>query len=473
MDDQKVENAERPGEADRLDSWLEAHMEQMLKDLAGLVEIDSVAQEPADRTETDINPAPFGEKCREVLDKMLSYGKRDGIETFDHEGYCGSLCVGEGTVEIGIWNHLDVVPAGEGWQYEPFKLSMKDGFLIGRGVQDNKGPAIAVYYVLRYCREQGLLKNIRVRHIFGCQEESGMEDVAHYLSHNPAPAYSFVADCGFPVCCGEKGICHITLKTKEKMEGLCSIQGGTVCNSVPNMATAELISGGEKVDIFAEGIGGHAASPENTINAIGILAKKLKEYPLSEPLEKAVTFLQKAGSGGYGEGIGIACQDEISGRLTCNAGVLFMEEKRIGLMLDIRYPVSMTTGDFLPALTEEAEKAGFEVTERSESKPYYMKKNHPFIGLLMDAWREETGLTGEPFVMGGGTYARHIPKAVAFGTGMERDLTTLELPAGHGSCHGADEAEVLDNLKKAIHIYVKTLQKLDDYVKSNGGEMIK
>lgn len=48
----------------------------------------------------------------------------------------------------------------------------------------------------------------------------------------------------------------------------------------------------------------------------------------------------------------------------------------------------------------------------------------------------------------------------------------LELPAGHGSCHGADEAEVLDNLKKAIRIYVKTLQKLDDYVKSHGGEVI-
>lgn len=32
--------------------------------------------------------------------------------------------------------------------------------------------------------------------------------------------------------------------------------------------------------------------------------------------------------------------------------------------------------------------------------------------------------------------------------------------------------KLLDNLKKAIRIYVKTLQKLDDYVKSHGGEMM-
>lgn len=471
MNKHNAVNTGRPGETDRLDLWLEAHMEQMIKDLAGLVEIDSVAQEPADQAERDQIRAPFGAKCREVLDKMLSYGKRDGIAAFDHEGYCGSLSAGEGAVEIGIWNHLDVVPAGEGWLYEPFELNVKDGCLIGRGVQDNKGPAIAVYYALRYCREQGMLKNIRVRHIFGCQEESGMGDVEYYLSHNPAPAYSFVADSSFPVCCGEKGICHITLKTREKIEGLCSIHGGTVCNSVPNLAEAELMNGGGKVKVCAEGIGGHAASPDNTVNAIGILAEKLKEYPLSGPLESAVTFLQKAGSNGYGEKIGIGCRDEISGRLTCNAGVLFMEENRIGLVLDIRYPVSLTTEDFLPKLTEEAEKAGFEVTEYSDSKPYYMEKDHPFIGLLMDAWREETGLTGEPFVMGGGTYARHIPKAVAFGTGMARDLTALSLPAGHGSCHGADEAEVLDNLKKAIHIYVKALGKIDDYVKNHDGKI--
>ncbi len=441
-----------------LNSWLSDHREEMTEDIAGLVAIASVAEKKGEKED-----APFGEKCREVLDKMLSYAARDKIAAFDHEGYCGSLTVGAGEAEIGIWSHLDVVPAGEDWVYSPFQMQIKDGCLIGRGVQDNKGPAVAVYYTLKYCEEKGLLKNIRIRQIFGCQEESGMGDVAYYLEHNKAPEYSFVADCGFPVSCGEKGICRITLEGQEKMDSLCALQGGVVCNSVPDTATAELMVAGEKIAVSAEGIGGHAAFPVNTVNAIGVLAEKMQEYALPEPLEKAVAFLYQAGSNGYGEKIGIACEDEVSGKLTCNAGVLSLEDGKIRLILDIRYPVTVTVEDFLPKLKAEAAKAGFVVTECSDSKPYYMDKAHPFVGLLMDAWKEETGLNGEPYVMGGGTYARHIPNAVAFGTGMDRDLSGLELPAGHGNCHGADETEVLDNLLAAIKIYVNALCKIDGW----------
>lgn len=445
-----------------LNSWLESHKEKIIEDIGGLVAIESVAEKTCGQA-----PAPFGDKCRKVLDKMLSYAERDNIAAFDHEGYCGSVLVGEGKEEIGIWSHLDVVPAGGDWRCSPFSMTVKDGCLTGRGVQDNKGPAIAVYYTLKYCKEKKLLKNISVRQIFGCQEECGMSDVEYYLRHNRAPAYSFVADCGFPVCCGEKGICRITLEGQERPEGLMELEGGVVCNSVPDSAKAQLLIKGEKINISAEGIGGHAASPEGTVNAIAILAEKMKEYDLPEGLKKAVSFLHKAAGNGYGEKIGIGCEDEISGRLTCNAGVVSLEDGKIRLILDIRYPVTIKVDDFLPKLSKEAEKAGFIVAEYSDSRPYYMEKDHPFIGLLMDAWREKTGLDGEPYVMGGGTYARHIPNAVAFGTGMDRDISALGLPEGHGNCHGADETEVLDNLLKAIHIYVNALCKIDSWIGEN------
>lgn len=442
-----------------LKRWLEGQKEKIIEDIGGLVAVESIA-----KSDAIPSPAPFGDKCREVLDKMLSYAVRDNLVSFDHEGYCGSVLTGEGKEEIGIWSHLDVVPAGGDWLYSPFSMSVKDGCLIGRGVQDNKGPAIAVYYTLKYCEEKKLLKNICVRQIFGCQEESGMGDVDYYLRHNKAPSYSFVADCGFPVCCGEKGICRITLESKEKIDGISMLQGGVVCNSVPDFAKAQLLIGGGKITISAEGIGGHAASPEGTVNAIGILAEKMKEHVLPEALEKAAVFLYKAGSNGYGEKIGIGCEDEISGKLTCNAGVLSLEEGKIRLVLDIRYPITIAVKDILSKLTAKASKYGFIVAEYSDSKPYYMEKNHPFVQLLMDAWREQTGLDGEPYVMGGGTYARHIPNAVAFGTGMDRDLSALGLPEGHGNCHGADETEVLENLINAIYIYVNALCKIDRWI---------
>ena len=76
------------------------------------------------------------------------------METEDIDGYCLTIATGKGNVEIGIWNHLDVVPEGKGWIYPPYTCTEKDGYLIGRGVQDNKGPAVAVLYAMKYCREK-------------------------------------------------------------------------------------------------------------------------------------------------------------------------------------------------------------------------------------------------------------------------------------------------------------------------------
>ena len=67
----------------------------------------------------------------------------------------------------------------------------------------------------------------------------------------------------------------------------------------------------------------------------------------------------------------------------------------------------------------------------------------------------------KPYVMGGGTYARKIPNAVGFGPGLEFDRKETGLPMGHGNCHSADEVQSVSNLKTAVKIYVKALQKLD------------
>ena len=96
------------------------------------------------------------------------------------------------------------------------------------------------------------------------------------------------------------------------------------------------------------------------------------------------------------------------------------------------------TEDFLPKLKTEAAKSGINIIGIENSRP---------------------------FVMGGGTYARKIPNAVAFGPGQERNLDRLGLPKGHGNCHCADEAELFENLKNAVKIYVFALKKLDKRIK--------
>jgi len=51
---------------------------------------------------------------------------------------------GEGRPHFGFAGHLDVVPAGEGWQGDPFAAEIIDGLLVGRGANDMKS-AVAAY----------------------------------------------------------------------------------------------------------------------------------------------------------------------------------------------------------------------------------------------------------------------------------------------------------------------------------------
>ena len=436
-----------------LDEWIALHEQEFIQDITALVEIPSVSVKGGS--------TPCGEECFRALEKMLELGKNYGLETEMIGGRCGRISLGEAEREIGIWNHLDIVPAGEGWTYPPFACQRQGDFLIGRGTQDNKGPAVAVLYALRYLKEQGMPAKVRFSQILGCEEECGMVDAGWYVTQRRAPDWSFVADCGFPVCCGEKGICRIALRSEKIMERIKDISGGTAVNSVPAHAAAVLEHDGELVSIEAEGISGHAAFPEGTENAVKLLAEQLMTYPLGEKEYKMAEFLGKICTDGYGIGLGIACEDSLSGRLTCNCGLIRSREGAVIFQLDIRYPVTFSGAQIIEKVRTAAEEGGFRITETEDDPPFYLEPGLPFIQILMEAYQEETKERKLPYVMGGGTYARRIPHAVAFGPGMSADMRELKLPAGHGGCHSADEAQSIANLQKAIRIYVQVIEKLN------------
>ena len=86
-----------------------------------------------------------------------------------------------------------MVPEGNGWLYPPFACTRKGDILIGRGVQDNKGPVIAFLYAMRYLKEKGFVPVVTFQQILGCREELDMEDVTSYLKKT-APDLSFMEE---------------------------------------------------------------------------------------------------------------------------------------------------------------------------------------------------------------------------------------------------------------------------------------
>ena len=129
-------------------------------DLAKLIKYNSVQTSPAEN-------APFGEQNAECLKEFLALASSFGFQTKNYEGYAGEVVFGNGK-DLGILCHLDIVPAGDKtlWNSDPFTLTEKDGKLFGRGVLDDKGPALIILYALKELKDKGFVPKRKIRLIF-------------------------------------------------------------------------------------------------------------------------------------------------------------------------------------------------------------------------------------------------------------------------------------------------------------------
>ena len=137
--------------------------EDMLAALARLVQYNSVQGEA-------LPGKPFGEGPAAALAEGLKIAEEMGFKTVNLDNYCGYAEMGEGKEIIGIAAHLDIVPAGDGWDTDPFTMTRKGDKVYGRGVSDDKGAVIASLYAMQAVKESGIPMNKRVRLLMGCNE---------------------------------------------------------------------------------------------------------------------------------------------------------------------------------------------------------------------------------------------------------------------------------------------------------------
>ena len=67
----------------------------------------------------------------------------------------------------------------------PYTVRVRDGWLLGRGVADDKGPSILCLYALKYLKDSGVQLKYPVRALLGANEETNMHDVDYYAEHYP------------------------------------------------------------------------------------------------------------------------------------------------------------------------------------------------------------------------------------------------------------------------------------------------
>ncbi|MGM0409587.1 MAG: Sapep family Mn(2+)-dependent dipeptidase, partial [Bacillota bacterium] len=323
-----------------------------------------------------------------------------------------------------------------------------------------------------------------VRIIFGTNEESGWGGMDYYLENAEVPDFAFSPDAEFPVIHAEKGILIFNIekdfenKAENEKLKIKSIKGGNAPNMVPDYCEAEVESDNleelkNKLDDFKEkndydldieidnnkaiiksnGVSAHGSMPQDGQNAISQLMTFLAKIDLgnSDIADFIDFYNEKIGMEYNGESIGCGFEDDISGKLIFNVGVIDISEEKAELTINIRYPVRSNAEDVYSGI-EENLKSGYILDKGQHKEPLYVEKDDPLVENLMEVYRDIVGdRESEPIAIGGGTYARAIEKAVAFGP---------LFPGQEELAHQKDEFIGIEDLIKNAKIYAGAIAAL-------------
>jgi dipeptidase PepV len=411
--------------------------------------------------------------------------ERDGFTTKNVENVAGRIELGQGDEILGVLGHVDVVPAGEGWNTDPFTPVIKDGKMYGRGTADDKGPTIAAYYALKILRDLNVPLSRRVHMILGSDEESEWYGMDRYMATEENPTFGFSPDAEFPIINGEKGIASFLVSQnrvtpKPSAATLTNFDAGirpnmvpvsataTVAGTIPedladqlqtfamtNEVTADLEASASGVTITLVGQGAHAAMPEigtnaGTYLAAFLLGSSLELDPAAENYLTMITkYLHRDTTGTL---LGINYADRKMGELTETPDIFkFSQDGKQTVLINIRYPQG-TDADGIRDQIETTVGEGFTVTiDGHAQEPHYVPESDPLVQTLLNVFEEHTGLEGHEQIIGGGTYGRMLDRGVAFGAQMPGAPDIMHLP---------NEYIKIEDVVRAAAIYADTIYRL-------------
>ncbi|GGP07713.1 Sapep family Mn(2+)-dependent dipeptidase [Oceanobacillus neutriphilus] len=453
---------------------LQFYEEQLMEDLADLVAIRSVRDE-----ETKQPGAPFGKDIRNIFDRMAAISERDDFKSSDFDGYAMHVEHGDGKEIIGILAHLDIVPEGEkkDWLFDPFTLTRHGEYLYGRGVNDDKAPALAAYYALKILRDLDFEFNRKVRIILGGAEETTWECMDHYFKHNTQPMMAFSPDGDFPIVHGEKGVLQGTFFQQidsaaaayphnlieiesEKQRGFICERLRVIFESTYPMELKDLLESAEETVIagsyviaFYKGDKALSRNPHKGENALFRFSKDLiaMENANGSLLKLRKLLMNYFFNDIHGKKLGLFSEDSEMGVTTFSIPYLLFQNNKLEIGFDYRYPKGQTMEKAKKKLDIFCEKNKLNFTIYKAFNPLYIQQESQLIQTLQRAYKNITGNTPECITKGGISYSRALQNCVAFGPTFPGDIPNTHKP---------NERIKLQTLHKAIMIYCETVRLL-------------
>lgn len=401
-----------------------------------------------------------------------------------------------GAPVLGLIVHGDVQPVDEkAWTVPPFAGVVRDGRVWGRGAADDKGPLVQALLSMAALRDKGPARTHTIRLLVGSDEESGSSDVGEYLKTHAPPDYTLVLDSAFPVVIGEKAWDGLTVsadpweRAADKPWTVSAVEAGLAPSIVPDRARlllrwrqgephwtgllsrlvartppvgtqVEITARGDELEVLTHGRAAHAGvNVEGGRNALVALATVTEGELPKGGADDLLAFARLAGGDLHGSSLGLP--QDVWGGYVVNVATLGTqsslapaEEGKLTLVINLRRPPPLNAAQarerLFAVVNDFSARRGARLRPDGffGDEPLAFDPRGKLVRRLMDAYRRATGEEAAPAISGGGTYAKRLPRSIAFG---------MWFPGKPYPGHDTDEQIPIADLHRGAHVLIEAL----------------
>lgn len=218
--------------------YIEANKERFLEELFELIRIPSISAESEHK--------PDMVRCAEKWKELLMAAGCDKAEVMPSEG--NPVVYGEKTIDatkptVLVYGHYDVMPVAplELWKTQPFEPVVKDGKILARGADDDKGQSFMQAKAFEYMVKTGQLP-CNVKFMLEGEEEIGSPSLYGFCEKHKEMLKadvilvcdtSMIASNVPSITSGLRGLCYWEVEVTGANHDLHSgIYGGAVANPI-------------------------------------------------------------------------------------------------------------------------------------------------------------------------------------------------------------------------------------------------
>ncbi len=299
--------------------------------------------------------------------------------------------------------HVDVVPAGEGWNSDPFVPLIKDGEVFARGTQDMKSGVSASIQALKEAKDfRGTLSLLLTSDEEGKATDGTIAVLEYLRDKDMLPDYTIVAE---PTCQERFGDA-IKIGRRGSINGILRIKG----------------------------VQGHAAYPSKTINPVNLIAPILPKIA-GVNLDEGDEFFEPSQ---------FVITDIRAGIEVCN-----VTPNELKLMFNVRNSTKTTKEDLEQFIRDNFKDVDYTLELEQSAKPFVTPPDSKVVEILENSIEKIVGVKPLHSTTGGTSDARFL---------AEFGVKSIEFGVVNDTIHAPNERTKIEDVENLYRVFKRVVE---------------